>query len=109
MPNTLALALALEAPVWTVGREFRRIPALKELATGDVATLQVDRAGSSQRADAPEGKSYVEKWVKSPLHPSPGGLSPKRSGFFPTNLPWSVVASSGLCAKGLGLGPRGCG
>jgi predicted nucleic acid-binding protein len=35
----IALALALGAPVWTLDRDFRRIPGLKVLATQDVAAL----------------------------------------------------------------------
>jgi predicted nucleic acid-binding protein len=35
----IALALALGAPVWTLDRDFRRIPGVKVLSTQDVAAL----------------------------------------------------------------------
>jgi predicted nucleic acid-binding protein len=34
----VALALALEAPIWTLDRDFHRIPGIRVLATSDLAS-----------------------------------------------------------------------
>ncbi len=35
----IALALALEAPIWTLDNDFRRVPQIQAIATGDILRL----------------------------------------------------------------------